>query len=170
MKKIFLLAVSCFAILSCSSDDEGTSSASLVGTWKVTSFTTGVGVDFNNDGTASTNFLTESGCYDNSNLIFAANNVATANFQELDIILDIDFVNPENSIYEVDCLPATPVVGTWAQGGNSVTVTIDGEPAVLTINGNTMTAVFDEFVDIETYENGETVYSYTSATMVFTKQ
>lgn len=170
MKKIFLIAFSSIALFSCGSDDEATTNTSLIGTWKVTSFTTNVPVDFNNDGVSSTNFITESGCYNNSNLLFAANSVATAAFQDLDVTLDIDFVNPENSVYTIDCLPGAPIVGSWAQAGNSITVTIDGEPAVMTLNGNTLTAVFPEFVDVETYNGVETVYETTGATLVFTKQ
>ena len=170
MKKIFLLAFSSIALLSCGSDDEATPNNSLQGTWKVTSFTTNVPVDFNNDGVSSTNFLTESGCYDNSTLLFGNNNEVTAAFQDLDVTLDINFENPEASIYEINCLPSAAVAGTWTQNNNSVTVTIDGEPAIMILNGNTLTAVFNEFVDIETFDGTETVYEVTGATLVFTKQ
>ena len=170
MKKIFVLAFSCIALFACSSDDEGSTNGSVAGTWKVTAFTTGVPTDFNNDGVSSTNFLTESGCYDNSTIVLAANNVATANFQELDVTFDYNAADPQNSTYTVDCLPSTPFTGIWAQSGNSVTVTIDGEPATFTLTGNTMTVTFDEFVDIETNDGTETIYEVTSATMVFTKQ
>lgn len=172
MKKIFLLAFSCLALLSCSSDDESSSSstAGVIGTWNLTAFTTSDPTDFNNDGALTTNFLTESGCYDNSTLVLGANNVATINLQEMDVTFEIDFVNPELSEYTIDCLAAIPEVGTWAQNNNSVTVTVENEPVTLTLNGNTLTLVIDEFIDIETFDGTDVVYSFTGATLVFTKQ
>ena len=170
MKKIFLLAVSCFAILSCSSDDEGTNNNSLVGTWKLTSFTTDEPTDFNLDGVMSTNYIAESGCYDNSTMVLAANNVTTVNIQEPEIDFIIDFENPENSTFEFICNDGIPQAGTWSQNNNNVTIIIDDEPIVFTLNGNTLTAVLEDYVETEVDNGGEIIYEFTGATLVFTKQ
>lgn len=171
MKKIFFLTFSCLALLSCSSDDESSSStAGLVGTWKLTAFTTDEPVDFNLDGVLSTNYITESGCYDNSTMVLASGNVATVTLQEADIDFVLDFENPENSTFEFICNDGTPLAGTWSQNNNNVTVTIDNEPVTFTLNGNTLTAVLEDFVETEVDNGEEIIYEFTGATLVFTKQ
>uniref|UniRef100_UPI004049AADA lipocalin family protein n=1 Tax=Flavobacterium sp. TaxID=239 RepID=UPI004049AADA len=171
MKKIFFLTFSCLALLSCSSDDESSNSGtSLTGTWKLTAFTTDTAVDFNLDGVTSTNYITESGCYDNSTMVLAANNVATVTLQEADIDFVFDFENPENSTFEFICNDGTAQAGTWSQNNNNVTVTVDDEPVVFTLNGNTLTAVLEDFVETEVDNGGEVIVEFTGATLVFTKQ
>lgn len=83
MKKLFLGAAALLA-LSCSSDDDG-GNVSVEGTWKLTKFELTDGIDFNNDGTASTNLRAETGCFTNSTIVFEDNDAVTFNMESIDV-------------------------------------------------------------------------------------
>ncbi|WP_181248526.1 lipocalin family protein [Flavobacterium magnum] len=74
--KLYLLAAAgCLAMTSCSSDDDednNSGNASLVGTYELTSAVTPLAQDFDGDGDASTNLVTEGACYNDSWIAFHA--------------------------------------------------------------------------------------------------
>lgn len=179
MKKLFVLAAAAFLTLSCSDDDSNpTTSASVEGTWKLTAFNVNEAVDINDDGTASVDFISETGCYNNSNIVFSGNNVATLSIQELDIELDLVIGTEDSYEYSIDCVDATPEVATYSVSGNSVSVTStyveDGvtetETIVMTKSNNTLTVTIPAFTSVPTEENGDIIYTFVGATLVFTKQ
>ncbi len=179
MKKLIVLAVAAFLTLSCSDDDNNsTSNTSLEGTWKLTAFNLNEAVDINEDGTASVDFISETGCYNNSNIVFSGNNVATLNMQELDIELDLVIGTEDSYEYSIDCIDATPEVAAYSVSGNSVSVistyvedgVTETETIVMTQSNNTLTVTIPEFTNVPVEENGEVTYTFVGATLVFTKQ
>lgn len=176
MKKFLTIAAAAIMMISCGDDDSESTGTSVNGTWKLTAFELDQDVDFNEDGTSSSDLIAESGCYDNSNIVFNNSNVATFNFQELDIELDL-VIGTENTYeYTIDCLPSTPEVAAYTVSGNNVNVTFDygdGETdtMVLVKSGNTMSVTIPEFTYVpEEGNDGEVSYTFVGATLVFTKQ
>ena len=169
MKKVLFITLLSGLFFACSSSDSS-SSTSPVGTWKLTSFTTQEPVDANNDGTATTNFINESGCYDNSTIILNADHTATVSLQELDLGLDIVAGTTNDYEFTTDCYNGDTSTGTWTQSGNNVTITVDGQPETITISGNTFALNIPEFTEIPSESNGVISYTFTGANLVFTKQ
>lgn len=166
MKKIIVMALAISSLLSCSNSDDDNSNATVDGSWKLTSFTTGDPSDFNNDGTLTTNFINETGCYNDSGILFSSGGSALVEIQELDITFNVGSQYPLGYFSAIGCIDATPETLTWSQNGN--TVTIDGLDFAL--SGNTLTGIVPEFTEVMTLEGGVTVTRITSATLVFTKQ
>jgi hypothetical protein len=169
MKKVLFIALFSGLILSCSSSDSS-SSTSVAGTWKLTSFTTVGAVDANNDGNATTNFMNETGCYNNSTIVLNSNNTAIGTLNELELNLDLVAGSTTQYEYTSICNDGIPSTGTWTQSGNNVSITLDGETEVLTKSGNTITLTIPEFTEVPTESNGVISYTYYGATLVFTKQ
>lgn len=118
MKKIAVLIFAACTAHSCSDDDDN--NVSLTGTWKLTSATLSEPVDFNNDGTASTDFMAETGCLDNSTITFT-DDVASAivNVQTLNIRQQND------GTYIVECREAETGYAPFTEEEHVVTLTSD---------------------------------------------
>ena len=56
----------------------GGSTSSVVGTYLLTAFNTSIPTDLNGDGTASTNQMSETSCFNNSLFVLNSNNTFTA--------------------------------------------------------------------------------------------
>ena len=169
MKKLLLLLVPAIVLFSCN-DDNDDINISAEATWKLTSITTSEPTDINNDGTATTNFIAETNCYNNSNLILSQGNTANAMLEELEISLDLFNGNTNQLEYSVFCGPATDTFGTWSQETNTVTVIIENEPVIFTLDGNTLSTTLPEFVSFEVLENNVYVSKSFGANLVFTRQ
>lgn len=175
MKKILTLATAAILIMSCGNDDDAASNSSVNGTWKLTAFETEEAVDLNDDGTSSTDLIAESGCYNNSNIVFNDNNTATFSMQELHIEIDL-VVGTENTYeYTINCDPGIAEVATYTVSGNTVNVTFDyGDGDTETIafvrSGNTLTITIPEIVYVPEENGGEVSYTFLGATLQFTKQ
>ncbi|RYD90483.1 MAG: hypothetical protein EOP54_23920 [Sphingobacteriales bacterium] len=167
MKKLVLMAFAAVALVSCSDDDN--ENVALTGTWKLTAFNLDEGVDLNNDGTASTSLITESGCYNNSTVVFGSGNSATFNIQELDIDYEIITGTQNSYEYSVDCLAGENETATYTVSGNNVAFTIGGEPVVFIQNGNKLTATLVGG-GVPVNDNGETDFQILTGTVEFTKQ
>lgn len=169
MKKLALIALAAFAI-ACSDDDNDSAvnvNASIDGTWKLTAFTLDEPVDFNGDNAATTNLITESGCYDNSTIVFVSGTNATLNLQELDITL----VSTElGTDLAVDCIDSVPMIYTYTVTDNSVM--FDGETAqAFTRSGNTLSVHLPAVTGVPVEgTDGEVTYDFVGGTLVFTKQ
>ena len=68
MKKFIAMAAVALLSFSCSDDDSNELVTSVEGTWTLTSFELNQALDINGDGTASTDMITESGCFGNSTI------------------------------------------------------------------------------------------------------
>lgn len=169
MKKLALIALAAFAI-GCSDDDSNSTAnvnASVDGTWKLTAFTLDEPVDFNGDNAASTNLITESGCYNNSTIVFVSGTNATINLQELDVTL----ISTElGSSLAIDCIDSTPMVSTYSVTDNSVVFDGETEQAFVR-SGNTLSVHLPGVTGVPVEgTDGEITYDFVGATLVFTKQ
>ena len=134
MKKIILPLLVVAALASCSNNDDNSNDNTLHGTWKLTSMTLPFGLDFNNDGTAGTDLMAETGCMDNSTISFGPDNIATLNMQGIDIGED------DNGNYVVTCIDAETETHPYTVAEDTITLTVDGNEVVFVKSGNTLTA------------------------------
>lgn len=162
-----MMAFVAMAMMSCSDDDN--ENVALTGTWKLTGFTLDQGVDLNNDGTASSNLITESGCYNNSTVVFGSSNSATFNIQELDIDYEVVSGTQNSYEYTVDCLGGENETTTYTTSGNNVIVNVGGEEMVFIQNGNKLTSTFVGG-GVPVNDNGDTDFQILTGTVEFTKQ
>lgn len=167
MKKILLLlAIACFC-LSCEDDDITENNVSVEGNWKLTAFTLDEPVDFDNNGTLSTNLISESGCYNNSNLVFATGGLATVAIQGFEAVLEEE----GGTTISTTCEAAIPETSIYTVTESAVI--LDGgteDEVVLQRSGNTLTVYFPEVTGVPSEEDGGVIYTYVGATLTFTKQ
>ena len=141
---------------------------SVAGTYLLTAFNSSVPTDLNNDGTASTNQLNETTCFDNMLLTLNANNTFTANSKGIEIVFN-------GTVDEISCFADPNYTGTWALNGTilSLTYTDTGVEYTdnYTVTGNILTATISggEIVGTET-TTGAPVYLTSNLTIIFTKQ
>lgn len=143
---------------------EETGIIQLAGTWKLTAMIIAEPYDINGDGNATTDFLTETACYQNEIMAFSPNQtgVNTSNSYAL-LSLTEDEITSE-CFEEVETTPFT-----WVQNTNTVTVTMDGDSFNATLAENTLTfTIVNGFMVMEEDENGETIEK--DLTFVYTKQ
>jgi len=138
MKNLRILAMAALAITlgSCSSDDNSdNNSGSIEGTYELREFNTSAATDFNQDGTSSTNQMSETNCYNDSQLTFRSDNTFTYEIAYLSVNAD---ASSSCTSYEVD--------GTWSATNNTLTATyenLEGDDVVVnfarTDDGRTLT-------------------------------
>lgn len=118
MKNLRILAMTALAITigSCSSDDnnDNDNSGGISGTYELREFNTSSPTDFNQDGTSSTNQMSETNCYNDSKLTFRADNTFTYEVAYLSVNTD---ASSTCTSYEVD--------GTWSATNNTLTATYE---------------------------------------------
>ncbi|GAB5401146.1 MAG: hypothetical protein Aureis2KO_27310 [Aureisphaera sp.] len=136
MKKLMNLLAIALILGSCSNDDDGgDNSASLVGSWTLTSYILDQPVDVNLDGTASTDFLDELPCY-TSTATFSNDGSFASSTSEIDV--DIDIINGTATVI---CIDPVSLTGTWELNGDQLSITAEGETDTqpVELNGNTLT-------------------------------
>jgi hypothetical protein len=174
MKKLLLLAGIAACFTACTNDEElfggFEEPFSAVGYWKLTSMTVETPVDINGDGTASTDFMAESGCYQNELLQLLPNNTGViVSNSYLDISVEGSF--PDEVTFTSECvneLEETPITN-YTINAEAITIT-DGDGTVIagTLVGNTMTFIIP---DGQIYMDEEfNVVLQEDLTMVYTKQ
>jgi len=170
MKNITFLALAAFMTLSCSDDDKTSAMPSIQGTYKLTSFRTNQVFDFNNDGMATEDFLTESGCYANSTVVLGTDNSSVINLGNS----GIDYVIPPDTnqfTYVVTCAELDAFAGEYSQSGNDVIITMNDEPYVFAKSGNTLSVIMHNIIYTPVNQpGGQVYYTVSDATLVFTKQ
>jgi len=176
MKKLgFIAFAACITLASCADDDSNESvngNVALEGTWELTTFNLQGGVDLNNDGTISENFMTETGCFDNSTVVFNNNGVATFYVQGLDI--GVTGAGTTEAEYTVDCLAPTPVSATYTATETSVTFDFEGtdddeQPLSFARNGNTLVSTAPPTA-LPIDQNGIITDFVVEGTVILTKQ
>ncbi|MEO0036972.1 MAG: hypothetical protein RIQ59_183 [Bacteroidota bacterium] len=139
----------------------------IAGTYLLTAFNTSVPTDLNNDGTASSNQLSETSCYNNMLLTLNADHSFIANSKGVDIVSN-------GTTETMSCFTDPDETGAWSLVGNTLTLTVLGNPTTTetyTVSGNTISA---------TAQNGQVVgydalthapaYLTCNITIVYTKQ
>lgn len=174
MKKLLLLAGVATCFTACTNDEElfggFEEPFSAVGYWKLTSMTVETPVDINEDGTASTDFMAESGCYQNELMQLLPNNTGViVSNSYLNISVEGSF--PDEVTFTTECvneIEETPITN-YTINAETITIT-DGDGTVIagTLVGNTMTFIIP---DGQIYMDAEmNVVLQEDLTMVYTKQ
>lgn len=171
MKKVKILAMTILAISfgACSSDDDSSNNnmGSIAGRYNLTEFNTGAATDFNQDGTASTNQMDESSCYDARRIDFNSDNTFT---------YDMDYILIDTSTGVAVCADNT-VSGTWTATNSVITATYEQENGtevtlnfVRSNNGRTLTQTTTLTTYPDRNSEGVAYNRVGSVTTVFTKQ
>ena len=171
MKKtaLFLVTIVIITLTSCSSDNNDVADASIEGTWKLTSFTTTDAIDFNLDGTATTDFMAETNnCYADNTLVFKADNTVDASGSFLNIDVQIQAGTTDQLTIVTNCTNDNLVATySWSEAGNNITVTNVGTGV---LSGNTLTFTVPNGTQLTTIENNIEVVTLTDVVQVYTKQ
>ena len=142
----------------------GNTGTTVVGTYKLTAFNTSVPTDLNNDGTSSTNQLSETTCYNNSFMTLNANNTFSADSKGVEIDLGTN---------ALECFTDPVIIGTWSVSGSTLTTTyVDGGTTytdTFTISGNTLTYNINGGEVVGT-AGGTPVYLTSNIQIIYTKQ
>lgn len=137
--------------------------ASVAGTYTMTAFNTGIPTDLNHDGTASTNQMLETTCYNNSTLIINADGTFIAASKGVDV----------SASDTLECFTDTDVVGTWVLNGTVLvlTYTESGVPVVETfsVSGNSLTISVPMGEIVSTTSTNAAVYLNSSYNIVYTR-
>lgn len=141
-----------------------TGGTTVAGTYKLTAFNTSVPTDLNNDGTSSTNQLSETTCYNNSFMTLNTNNTFSADSKGVEIDLGTN---------ALECFTDPVIIGTWSVSGSTLTTTyIDSGTTytdTFTISGNTLTYNINGGEVVGT-AGGNPVYLTSNIQIIYTKQ
>lgn len=111
----------------------------ITGTWKLTELNLDEPFDFNHDGTASKNLMTETNCYQNELMTFFPNSTGTI------ISNSYAYITVDSENFVVECIEETEETPfTWSQTQNSFSIEIDGNTLPVNVNNNKMTYTIPE--------------------------
>lgn len=144
----------------------GGSTSSVVGTYLLTAFNTSIPTDLNGDGTASTNQMSETSCFNNSLFVLNSNNTFTATGGGIDIDLS---VTPN----VLTCFNDPPTNGTWSLSGNQLTASYVEAGItysdVFTVVGNTL-IITESNGEVIGMSGGNPVFLTADITAIYSKQ
>ncbi|MDP5001973.1 MAG: lipocalin family protein [Flavobacterium sp.] len=173
IKSILSLLVLSIAFVTISCDNEPidpaidiSSSSSITGTYYMTAFNSSIPTDLNGDGSASTNQMNETNCFNGSFITLNSNNTFVADSKGIDI-------NTNGTTSTIECFDEGNFTGTWALSGNQLSITyLDGGVEytdVATLSGNTIVSTVQNGEVVGTTSGGEPIYLTSNLQIVFTK-
>ena len=162
LKIIFCACIPMFMIQSCSDDDD--ESASLEGTWEMTSLRTETAFDLDDDGTASTDIFAEGGCYADNFVTFKEDGEVNIYFSLTNITLTL----PDET-YEYECIEPNLIQTTYTVQGDVVDVDFQSYHATGVINNKTMVVTFEDFFRLPYNNNGSIAYRNEDIEVTFVK-
>jgi len=114
VKFLMMVMAGCLAFSSCDNDDDNNNSntTGYAGTYNMTAWNAPVAMDFDGNGTTSTNFMTETNCYNNSKIILNSNGTYTMTYNALGI-----------TGTTAGCAASQATSGTWTRSGNNIVTT-----------------------------------------------
>lgn len=178
MKKILTLGVvfafASFGLQSCDEwEDEsyhssgtgpGEEETGIVGVWKLTSLEIGEPFDFNGDGSASTDLMAETDCYQDEFINF------NADFTGLGISNSYAEVNIEDEVFSVECIEESDETSfVWLQEQNTIAMNLGDDTITATLNGNKLTYMIPEGFMV-TNPEGDEVEILQNITFIYTKE
>lgn len=141
-------------------------SSSVTGTYYMTAFNSSIPTDLNGDGSASTNQMDETNCFNGSFITLNANNTFVANSKGIDI-------DASGATSIIECFDEGNFTGTWSLSGNQLSITyIDGGVEytdVATLSGNTIVSSVQNGEVVGSTSGGEPVYLTSNLEIIFTK-
>ncbi|WP_026754062.1 lipocalin family protein [Sediminibacter sp. Hel_I_10] len=174
LSKLLLLSILCVTVFSCSSDDDDNDSAvSAVGIWKLTAINLETPFDLNMDGTASTNFMAETDCYQNETILFNADGTGSFNYTSYaEIGIELNMDTNEDPIYTVECIDEIEFdTFNWVQNGNQITNPDDNDPdSSLTISGSQIILLLPGGFYASSPDDDSSVEVTSDITYIYTKQ
>lgn len=172
MRKILLLSALSLFLFSCSSDDDAPTVDPIIGTWKMTSFEVENSYDFNGDGTASREIISETNCYQNETIQINEGGTAVALSNSfLTVVADLVVGTTDEFTYTINCENEAEITPTnWTLNGSTLSFQEDdGFTVTATYNGsNQFTIVVSEGFEI--YSGGFNVVTEEDVTITYTKQ
>jgi len=167
IKNLFVVACALY-LLSCSSDDDGSSAiVNPEGTWVLTALSIETAFDFNGDGIESRNLFEETPCYNGDFVTFDA--LGGARVVSALTFISANVVSPTDYNYQYECQDGFDTETTFSQNGNSISIQLAGRLAVGTISGNTMTVNLPDFFEIEMYNGTDYFDVAEDVTLVYVK-
>jgi hypothetical protein len=172
MKKLLLATVVCLSLFSCASDDDAASIDPLVGTWRMTSFEVENPYDFNEDGTASRNLITETNCYQNETIQINADGTAIAISNSfLFVVADLVPGTTDQYTYTLNCEMENDIVPlNWVANGTAVSFEEDDGFTISGTLDGTNQFSFTIPEGFEIYSGGFNAVTEEDVTIVYTKQ
>ena len=170
--RLCTIAITLF-FASCTSNDDGDTSNGLEGTWIMTSFDVGEAYDLNGDGTANSDVIVETGCYQNETIDFNPDNTGViTNRTFLDLQVDIVVGTTDEVTYSYTCEDDLFTQNfTWGQTTSTVLITIDNFFITATLDGDTLTFTVPAGFSIDIPDgNGGLISLDQNVTVVYTKQ
>ena len=139
-----ILALLILAAFSCSSDDSNDAPAvTIIETWKVTAIATANTYDLNNDGSATSDLITELGCTINQTITLKSDNTGTIKASTVFTIFEGTTVGT----FEGLCLNTDELTEdfSWSETETSRTYTTNGTIFTGTLFGNQLVFIASEF-------------------------
>ncbi len=167
--KILVFAILAIGFGACSSDDDSSNNnmGTIEGVYDLTEFNTSAPTDFDENGTASTNQMNESSCYNDRKIDFNSDNTFT---------YEMDYILIDTNTGVAVCAENT-VTGTWTATNNVITATYEQENGTdITLNfarsnnGRTLTQTTTLTTYPDRNADGVAYNRVGSVTTVFTKQ
>lgn len=171
---IFLI-LTAFTFTSCETEpidsainlDDFNQVTSVSGSYLMTAFNTSIPTDLNNDGTASTNQMNETTCFNNSILVLNQDNTFVISSKGIDIVTD--GVNQSLS-----CFMDPNIMGTWTLSGNTLTIqyTEGGlqYSEQFIVSGNTLVYTLNNTEIVGTTSTNVPVYLTADISIIYTKE
>lgn len=126
-RKLFAFLALATIFFSCSNDDNA-AEATIVGSWNAVEYNLETSVDLNNDGTESNDIMKELDCF-----AFMVTFGETGTFSST--VTSLTTTDNGDGTTSVDCDGGNVSnTGTYTLVGNTLTITIDGDPVVSTAN------------------------------------
>ncbi|CAM3922252.1 lipocalin family protein [Flavobacterium cucumis] len=168
----FSILLTTLLLLSCENEPldpaiDVSGNSSVVGSYFITAFNTSVPTDLNQDGTASSNQLNETTCFDGNYILLNPDNTFTANSKGIDITTN-------GTDETITCFVDPDINGTWSLSGDqlSLTYTEAGEQFtdIFTVSGSTLTLSINDGEIVGVTSTGDPVYLNADIDIIFTKQ
>ena len=170
MKKVYLVLSICISITlltSCTTEDIDDQS-SLIGVWKLTSWTINTAIDLDNDGIASTEF--SPGCLIDSDLTFMDDSNGTIFYSSS--VSYSTRMEDGNMVFMTACTTDServPSLMSYTSSDSEIIINKDGVEFVLALNGNTLSMLVPNDFIAKDNETSETTVSQ-DVTYIYTRQ
>lgn len=169
----FLVLVLLFSAASCTTNEDADTSGGLEGTWQMTLFDVGEAYDLNDDGTASSDVIAETGCYQNETLEFNSDGTGVStNRSSADVEVTLVTGTTDEVMYTVTCIDDLLIQDfTWGLTGSTALITIDNFFITASLDGDTLTFTIPSGFSIDIPDgNGGLITLNSNVTVVYTRQ
>ena len=165
LRPFLIMTTACLGVWACSDDDNNnteTPDLNPVGTFNLVAVNITEEVDYNMNGTASSDLMLESGCYSGSFIQINEDGTFTSLYNHVDIISETGCNSEEG-------------FGTWTSAGDVVTLLDESmtEPLekmyTISENENTITTVMPNAPYPDRDEEGNAIYTEGAVTLIFQK-